>query len=899
MAGVALLFLLAVVGLRLALPGIVRAQLEEQVSAALGRVVTVEDVALSLLSGQAEVTAVQVGPALPAESEARVIPEGEAVAGFERLAFDLDWGAAFEKQIRFETLALDGPGIRVHRFQDGTIEPFVLAEPAPEPDPPEPPADFGDWEVTVGELRIQNTLVELLDDVEGAQELVRFELGGFGLKDATLRQDGLQLGAIDLTEPNVSVLRDFALGGGNTVAEGETGEGVKAGQTAVAQAAKEVAVDATEGVAPENFEMRLGSLDISKAEFALLTEDGPFEIGVALKATEAVLAEGERFPIEITLWLAGGRLDAKGDLGLIPPAFDGDVKWADIGFPIVTKTLGLELPVQATSLLGHGDLKVAVQIGGEDGGAVSLAGELGLANVAGVHPGTASSFEVASVALSLTKASFSLGELDGGVEEGEIVAKLDVADARLSNDQDVFGAEFAALTIDLKSVPYPLFAEEGSDAQPTIEIASIVLTEPHARGVRLPPEAAEPPLEEAPAPDAATEDALAGIPRFHLAALDVKRGSLDFEDKTVDPTFEGGVNKIDLAMRDLRWPERSIRRLDVKARGPSGSRVSAKGGLRPEHADLDIAVERVLLPVFNAYAVPAGVRIDEGTVTLSSGIGVRGKTFKVDSEIILDDLDIDPQESLDLGLPVPIQTGVALLKDPSGRITLPVAFEADEEELRAQVWPTVLAVLRQALVGAVTLPLKALKGLAPGGAEGDVALFVTTPGSADIPDGEAIQGLAELLTTRPQLAVNLAGGTGPEDEGAMALAELADRTAAGDDLPELPDTGFLELRRVRTALKDHGTDASAHLEPTDQKLLERLVTATPVTDARRQALARARAESVREHLVETYGVPGARVGVEPVARTEAGVEPLLASLDAVVGGSTEPPLPHVAAPPPR
>jgi hypothetical protein len=203
------------------------------------------------------------------------------------------------------------------------------------------------------------------------------------------------------------------------------------------------------------------------------------------------------------------------------------------------------------------------------------------------------------------------------------------------------------------------------------------------------------------------------------------------------------------------------------------------------------------------------------------------------------------------------------------------------------------------LVGAVTLPLKALKGLAPGGAEGDVALFVTAPGSADIPDGEAIQGLAELLTTRPQLAVNLAGGTGPEDEAAMALAELADRTAAGDDLPEVPDTGFLELRRVRTALKDHGTDAAAHLEPTDQELLERLVTATPATDARRQALARARAESVREHLVETYGVPAARVGVEPVARTEAGVEPLLASLDAVVGGSTEPSLPHVAAPPAR
>ena len=79
----------------------------------------------------------------------------------------------------------------------------------------------------------------------------------------------------------------------------------------MAEAAKEIAVDATQGVAPENFEMRLGSLDIPKAEFELLTDDGPFEIGVALRATDAVLAEGERFPVEITLWLAGGRLSER------------------------------------------------------------------------------------------------------------------------------------------------------------------------------------------------------------------------------------------------------------------------------------------------------------------------------------------------------------------------------------------------------------------------------------------------------------------------------------------------------------------------------------------------------------------------------------------------------------
>ncbi len=72
-------------------------------------------------------------------------------------------------------------------------------------------------------------------------------------------------------------------------------------------------------------------------------------------------------------------------------------------------------------------------------------------------------------------------------------------------------------------------------------------------------------------------------------------------------------------------------------------------------------------------------------------------------------------------------------------------------------------------------------------------------------------------------------------------------------------------------------DAAFADELADRALLERYVAATPVTDARRKALAHGRAESVREHLVETYGVPSERVGVESVTREAAGVEPLLAS----------------------
>ncbi len=276
----------------------------------------------------------------------------------------------------------------------------------------------------------------------------------------------------------------------------------------------------------------------------------------------------------------------------------------------------------------------------------------------------------------------------------------------------------------------------------------------------------------------------------------------------------------------------------------------------------------------------------------------------VDSQLVLDQLDLEAHRSEEFQdqIGVPLDLAIGLLKDPFGRISLPVRFEAERDEVRAQLVPLVLSTLRHAVVGAVTLPLKALKGLVntDGGADLSLPVVASAPGSAELaPESlEGIQALAQLLAERPQLGLVVEGRTASVDEEPLALAVLAEATQAEVPFPESVEVGLFARRRLRSALRDHGVDAAAQLDAEDQVLLKALVAATPVTEARKTALADARAAAVRSALVDTHGVAGERLRLRSAVNAGApGTAPELVAMGslAAVGEDGASSLPSVSS----
>jgi len=213
---------------------------------------------------------------------------------------------------------------------------------------------------------------------------------------------------------------------------------------------------------------------------------------------------------------------------------------------------------------------------------------------------------------------------------------------------------------------------------------------------------------------------------------------------------------------------------------------------------------------------------------------------------------------------IPIDLALALLRDPRGDISLDIPVAIDASGATTGVGTVVRGALRQALVGALSSPLKLAGALLPGGgAEASFAPLEAEPGKAELaPSAQArLEPLAALLTSRPALGLRLAGRTGPADRAPVAEAILVERALADEDWPKVEDAGIFARRRVRAALAERGRGGSAELDAEDQALLARYVAALQVPAERMRELARRRAEAARTALAAALGGDASRLVV--------------------------------------
>jgi hypothetical protein len=845
--------------------------------------VEVHDVELALLRGAARVEGVAVGGPLPSDGDPPGVDPDGAVLRLGAAAVEVVPWSLLRGEIRVRSLTLDALALRVERSPAGQVTALVLAEPEPEVEPEIDAAQGGGagWPLVVDALAVREASLELLDFAEDGAQLLEFTLARFSLGDLAIRDGNLALGTLSLSEPRLRVRRDVALGR-RTLALGSG-----------------AATPAAERSEPEPRSARGGyrieSLDIERAEFVLLSDAEPLRVAIGVSAQGVGLEPDRMFPAELRLEIEDGYLAAKGLVGAVPPAFQGTVEWSQLAFPLFTTAFDLDLGVRIESILGSGRLDVEAHLDPADeaGARLRLAGSVRNDDLRLVHDATSTGVTLEFFELEVEELFVPLPDsrADSPPSEARLVGTLRMGELDVDSEAQGLRARLAGLEVQARELAVDVGAGPGA---PRAEIASVVIREPALEYTRNGgAEEAVPPGDAAPAQaealgEPAGESTRRVLPQIRVARLEIGDGSIDFTDRSVRPYHRSRVEELNVEARGIRWPIGEADHFELRATGPGLESLHATGALHEGSASLELALDALDLPVFNPYTTPGGVRIQQGAATLRSEIGLREETFLVDSELVLDRLDLESHGSgdLDRRLGVPVDLGIALLQDASGRIRLPIAFEAGRDEMRAQLGATILAALRQAVVGAVSLPLKALRGVAgSGGDELGLALLPAAPGS-DEPTEESrgqIAGLAELLARRPRLGLALHGSVGPEDQTPLRLQALALRVRSGAELPELDGVGFLARGRIRAALAEHGERAAEQLGEGDRAALDRYVAATPVPDPRRRALGLARAGALRAALLVGHGVRASRVRVVGVQTGAAGVLPELASVSALAG----------------
>lgn len=817
-------FVLLLAGLRMILPTLLERGTAYASRHYLGLPARVGNVDFSLWHGAAVFEDVSVGR-LPDEASPRdaawnppPIDAATALLHFDRVALKWSWTDFFRKKVRLFEVSLEAPSVRVRREADGTIDPLRLARPvekfvpaveeSPEPEPTE------SWPLEIARFVLLSPAV-VVEDAPTGQNLMEFSLESFEIADVRVSGNDVGLGPMAIRDPVLRVQRDLVFA--ESIAQGPAETHRPSSATAPGSAAP--------GAKVSKSGIRVQAVDVERAKFTWLSREGPLEVTLTLKATELTAEEGKRFPLDLALQIGPGTLEVKGEVGLLPPIFKGRVTWAGLSFPPLLLAAQPELAGWLRSADASGDLKVRMDPAGVEGPpSLQLSGRVNLNSFVIVEP---SSNEV------------SIGWQSLAAEINEVFVPIPEEDQPQGT-----------IRADLKYVH--LVQPEVRYTYPSPKLDALVGLDAATPASASATQAAGSSAASAEAPSVVD----LSIEQFELTG-----GSIELNDTSVSAL--PAVRDLNVRLNGLRFPELTFSALSVQATLPTAAKVSIEGSLSAGlTGNFVIGVQELDLPAFSPYAKVAGVALDAGKVSVQTKLGTSGRVIQADSEIVLNKLGVslnDPDVfSKQFGLP--IDAALALLNDSAGNIRLTLPVRMDEDGARVAAGAVIGSAIKAAILGALSSPLKLIgigikdhstKGGASGIVNLSAAVIQFPPGSAE-PRADArvqVESYVKLLAQRPHMGLTLRGRISPEDRPVVAGQILVERVRSGDALPEVSGVGFLERQKMKGYLARLGKGKAVESAEKIQALYDRYVAAIKVPEERLTALAKQRAEQVRDRLV--------------------------------------------------
>jgi hypothetical protein len=814
-------------GVRALLPQLALWAIESQGTAQLGRLVRVGNVDLAVLAGGIAIDDVAVGPIFEGDEPPPELDTEATLFQGERIEVRWSWLALLRGEVHLEGVEIETPRLMAVTGLDGRLVPLV--RPRPLEVAPEEAPHVGDDDGSTWPLRLDRLVLSDLDffylnlavPERAAIELgvEAFEIGGLGVRGSEI-----ELGSVGLRTPRLRVHRNIDL---------EPFVGAGSEQEDMAPAASDV---------PPPPVVRLAEISIERADLTLVTDEADLETHLSIRARDVTTAEDARFPLELDFEVGSGTLAIRADLGLTPVVFDGTLSWSDLPLDLLASAAGPLSPVQISSGRASGALELDVLL--------SDTPERGLSRI----------------------------DVSGSVSVSEFAA---------SESENAAAVSWNALEIVAEKLSLRPDGDGEGPVAPIVELASVRLRDPSLQATRR-SQAGSPTADDAEGPPASEEagppDDEAPLPQVRVALLEVTGGRADVVDETVDPVLRSSVRDLTLQGRNLRWPEAEAEALAVEGRGPGKSRFDVDAKLSGGAGQVNVDLTALGLAPFSPYARDAaGYEIEAGQASLRAKVEIEGERYAVDSKLSLHRLDVAEIEpgTFKKAFGVPLDLALALLRDSKGIIALPIRITLEGGESRTAIAAIIAGALRQALVGALSSPLKGL-GLAldavSGSREGlDLEPAVAAPGEA-LPDLSGLDSYAEVLEARPSLGLQLHGRAGPEDSPALAERVLTERVVAKADLPPL-DAGPLQKRRLREALEQRARGKAGPLDAKDTEALARWIAAVEVPDERYRELAAARAAALNVALVRDHGVSQDRISTGDPTQGAPGVVIELAPLE--------------------
>jgi len=391
-------------------------------------------------------------------------------------------------------------------------------------------------------------------------------------------------------------------------------------------------------------------------------------------------------------------------------------------------------------------------------------------------------------------------------------------------------------------------------------------------------------VDQPSAPDAAPKNET-GPFDIVIDGIRLDGGVLAFTDRSLPLPFATRVQKLKGGISRLSPGQEEPARVDLVGQVAEYGQVRINGELNPwsplTRARINLVFDNLDIPEFTPYVVRfAGRRIAAGRADLDLSYVLDNGRLDASNHIVLRDLKLGERFEHPDATNLPLTLIIALLKDSDGVIRVDIPVKGDVNDPEFSFGPAIRQALTDILQSIVSSPFELLANLVNGDPD-ELAKVAFTPGSSGIvpPQREDLDQLRAALNKRPELAVELPAPYAPEaDHPALqrqqALSAMVERLhQAGIDVanPSLKAAATSEMleamftdrysQRELTDVRERFTTAAEGEEPEfnaaayREYLANEVTAAQPVTKEELEALARARADAVRNFILGEGDVP--------------------------------------------
>lgn len=467
-----------------------------------------------------------------------------------------------------------------------------------------------------------------------------------------------------------------------------------------------------------------------------------------------------------------------------------------------------------------------------------------------------------------------LDNLQLNVQGDAAVSQLDVRDSLGKRDL------LKWQTVDIKGIQYGL-------QQQKLSINKVALQDPYVRFIINDDLTTNISKLIIPQPDKPTAVKNTNNPEFamHIGGIEVKNGSANFADYSLTPNFATAIQKLNGSIGTIDNQTNSVAKVDIKGSVDRYAPVTIKGGLMPfdplKQLDITTSFKHVELTTLTPYSGKfAGYRIHKGRLNLDLHYKINDGKLNASNKLLLEQLQLGERVDSPDAVNLPIRLAIALLKDSKGRIALDLPVSGDLNNPEFKVGPIIWQTLRNLITRAASAPFNFIAGLANGQSE-ELNEVVFMPGefvvNADAAKG--LEQLAQALSQRPQLRLEVEGGSLSQLDGPV-LAQMRLTTAyqnawysilqrrgtkiePSKETLEVPDKEKSALLEgiYRTVMKQQPPEEWAKLNKDEraQKMQDAVLASYAKSTAGLRRLAQARANSIKEYLIEEAKLDPERV----------------------------------------